>query len=288
MPVNLPKFSTLQLALTTSIAVHAVLLTVRFVDPESFRRAFEDTPLEVILVNTQNKELPSKAKAMAQTSLAGGGELDAGRATSPLPTSAVTENGDTQTQVAMRKLQSLEEQQNLLLSQLRNQLATLTPNAPKAAGQQSLQDEQEEQRKQLSKQLAEIERRINLENSRPKKRYLSPAVQETVYAVYYDQLRRKIEDRGTEKFPTAAGRKLYGELTMVITINHTGQVLDTEIAVSSGNSLLDKRAAAIARSAGPFGTFTSAMRQEADQIVLVSRFKFTREETLEATMGKTP
>jgi protein TonB len=288
MPVNLPKFSTLQLALTTSIAVHAVLLTVRFVDPESFRRAFEDTPLEVILVNTQNKELPTKAKAMAQTSLAGGGELDAGRATSPLPTSAVTENGDTQTQVAMRKLQSLEEQQNLLLSQLRNQLATLTPTTPNAVGQQSLQNEQEEQRKQLSKQLAEIERRINLENSRPKKRYLSPAVQETVYAVYYDQLRRKIEDRGTEKFPTAAGRKLYGELTMVITINHTGQVLDTEIAVSSGNSLLDKRAAAIARSAGPFGTFNSAMRQQADQIVLVSRFKFTREETLEATMGKTP
>jgi protein TonB len=288
MPVNLPKFSTLQLALTTSIAVHAVLLTVRFVDPESFRRAFEDTPLEVILVNTQNKELPTKAKAMAQTSLAGGGELDAGRATSPLPTSAVTENGDTQTQVAMRKLQSLEEQQNLLLSQLRNQLATLTPTTPNAVGQQSLQNEQEEQRRQLSKQLAEIERRINLENSRPKKRYLSPAVQETVYAVYYDQLRRKIEDRGTEKFPTAAGRKLYGELTMVITINHTGQVLDTEIAVSSGNSLLDKRAAAIARSAGPFGTFNSAMRQQADQIVLVSRFKFTREETLEATMGKTP
>jgi protein TonB len=288
MPVNLPKFSTLQLALTTSIAVHAVLLTVRFVDPESFRRAFEDTPLEVILVNTQNKELPTKAKAMAQTSLAGGGELDAGRATSPLPTSAVTENGDTQTQVAMRKLQSLEEQQNLLLSQLRNQLATLTPTTPNAVGQQSLQNEQEEQRKQLSKQLAEIERRINLENSRPKKRYLSPAVQETVYAVYYDQLRRKIEDRGTEKFPTAAGRKLYGELTMVITINHTGQVLDTEIAVSSGNSLLDKRAAAIARSAGPFGTFNSAMRQQADQIVLVSRFTFTREETLEATMEKTP
>jgi protein TonB len=155
-------------------------------------------------------------------------------------------------------------------------------------GQQSLQDEQEEQRRQLSKQLAEIERRINLENSRPKKRYLSPAVQETVYAVYYDQLRRKIEDRGTEKFPTSAGRKLYGELTMVITINHTGQVLDTEIAVSSGNSLLDKRAAAIARSAGPFGTFNSAMRQQADQIVLVSRFTFTREETLEATMEKTP
>ena len=45
------KLSTLQLALGVSIAVHAALLTVRFVDPERFNRVLQDTPLEVILVN---------------------------------------------------------------------------------------------------------------------------------------------------------------------------------------------------------------------------------------------
>ena len=53
--MNLRSFSTLQLALGASIAVHAVLLTVRFVDPESFNRVFEDTPLEVILVNAKSQ-----------------------------------------------------------------------------------------------------------------------------------------------------------------------------------------------------------------------------------------
>jgi protein TonB len=132
--------------------------------------------------------------------------------------------------------------------------------------------------------LAEIERRINEENARPKKRYVSPATREEVYAVYYDTLRRRIEDRGTQNFPEMAGKKLYGELTMIVTVNHDGRVLDTEVVESSGNHTLDRRAQSIARAAGPFGQFTDPMRRRADQIVVVSRFKFTRDETLETKL----
>jgi protein TonB len=52
----------------------------------------------------------------------------------------------------------------------------------------------------------------------------------------------------------------------------------------SGNRLLDTRAEAIARAAGPFGHFGPAMRAKADQIAVVSRFKFTREQTLQTTV----
>ncbi len=105
--------------------------------------------------------------------------------------------------------------------------------------------------------LAAIEKRINEENARPKKRYISPATREEVYALYYDQLRRKIEDRGTRNFPENQGKKLYGELTMVITVDSNGRVLETEIVRGSGNKVLDRRAAAIAHAAGPFGRFTT-------------------------------
>jgi protein TonB len=60
---------------------------------------------------------------------------------------------------------------------------------------------------QLIKLLAEIEKRINEENARPKKRYISPATKEAVYAVYYDALRRKVEDKGTENFPREQGQE---------------------------------------------------------------------------------
>jgi protein TonB len=278
--VNLRSLSTLQVALGASFAVHAVLLTVRLIDPEGFNRVFQETPLEVILVNARTSEKAEKAQAIAQASLAGGGEAAKGRATSPLPPSALTEMGDA-AEDAQRKIESMQEQQMMLLTQIKRMLAALPPPDPKQPTTTPEAQAREEKRKQLIKLLAEIERRINEENARPKKRYISPATREEVYAIYYDSLRRKIEDRGTQNFPELAGRKLYGELTMIVTVNHDGRVLETEVVETSGNTVLDRRAQSIARAAGPFGRFSEAMRRKADQIVVVSRFKFTRDETLE-------
>ena len=281
--MNLKNLSTLQIALGASVAVHAVLLTVRFVDPESFNRVFQDTPLEVILVNTKTSERADKAQAIAQASLAGGGEAAKGRATSPLPPSALTEMGDA-AEDAQRKIEAMQEQQTLLLAQIKKQLAALPPPDPKQPSTNTEAVAREEKRRQLIKLLAEIEKRINEENARPKKRYISPATREEVYAIYYDNLRRRIEDRGTQNFPELAGKKLYGELTMIVTVNHDGRVLETEIVETSGITALDRRAQTIARNAAPFGKFSDAMRKRADQIVVVSRFKFTRDEVLETKL----
>ncbi|MES2945765.1 MAG: TonB C-terminal domain-containing protein [Pseudomonadota bacterium] len=277
------SFSTLQIALGTSILIHAVVLTTRFIDPEGFNRVFQDTPLEVILVNAKSSEKPDIAKAIAQASLAGGGELEKGRATSPLPPSALTSIGDA-IEDAQRKVESMQEQQMQLLAQIKKELATLPPPDLKMPANNPVQVEREEKRRQLIKLLAEIEKRINEENSRPKKRYISPATQEKAYAVYYDTLRRKIEEKGTTNFPELAGKKLYGELTMILTVNFDGRVLATEVVETSGNLTLDRRAQSIVRGTGPFGRFTDEMRRQADQIVVVSRFKFNRDETLETRL----
>ena len=90
--MNLKDLSTLQIALGLSVVAHAALLAVRFVDPEAFNRVFQDTPLEIILVNASTNETPDKAMAIAQKSMAGGGDLDRGRATSPLPPSTFSGN----------------------------------------------------------------------------------------------------------------------------------------------------------------------------------------------------
>ena len=277
------RLSTLQIALGVSIAVHALLITVRFIDPERFNRVFEDTPLEVILVNAKTSERPDKAQAIAQASLAGGGEAAKGRATSPLPYSALTAIGDD-LEEAQRKMDHMLEQQTQLLAQVRQQLAILPQPDPRKASESSAQEQQEERRRQLVKLLAEIEKRINEENARPRKRYISPATREEAYAIYYDGLRRKVEDKGTQNFPEQGGKKLYGELIMILTVNHDGRVLDTEVVQGSGNRLLDRRAQAIALAAGPFGHFGPAMRAKADQIAVVSRFKFTHDQTLETAV----
>ena len=275
--------SPLALALLLSLAVHAVLLTVRFVAPEQFNRVFKDTALEVILVNAQSQERPEHAQAIAQANLAGGGHVAQGRATSPMPYSALTRIGDD-FEERQRQIDALQERQTTLLTQLRQRLAALPEFDPREAAQQQAREQQEQKRKQLLKQLAELEKRINEENARPKKRYISPATKEAAYAVYYDALRHKVEEKGTENFPEVGGRKLYGDLIMVLTINHDGRVLETEIVQSSGQQDLDRRAQAIAYASGPFGSFTPAMRAQADQIVVVARFSFTRDQVLQANV----
>ena len=273
----------MQIALGASALLHAVVLTTRFVDPQSFNRVFKDTPLEVILVNAKSTDKPEFAKAIAQSSLAGGGEMEKGRATSPLPPSALTDLGDA-AEDAQKKVEAMQEQQTQLLAQIKKQLATMPPPDPKVPANDPVQAEREEKRKQLIKILAEIEKRINEESARPKKRYISPATREAVYAIYYDSLRRRIEEKGTSNFPELAGKKLYGELTMIVTVNFDGRILATEVVETSGNLTLDRRAQIIVKGTGPFEKFTDAMRRKADQIVVVSRFKFTREETLETKL----
>jgi protein TonB len=276
------KLSTLQAALLFSIGVHAALLTVRFVDPAAFNRVFQDTPLEVILVNSRSGEKPDKAQAIAQASLAGGGEAAKGRAMSPLPPSALIELGDN-TDEARRQIEQLQQSQMQLLAQLRRELALLTPPDPRRDQGSPHERAEEEKRRQLIQLLAEIEKRVNEENARPKKRYISPATREEDYALYYDALRRKIEDRGTRNFPEYQGRKLYGELTMNVTVDAEGRVVDTEVVRVSNSRILDLRAVAIVKAAAPFGPFTTPMRRKADQIVITSRFRFTHDEGLETT-----
>jgi len=172
----------------------------------------------------------------------------------------------------------------LMLAHIKRTLAAMPPADPKQVKNSPEAAAREDKRKHLTKLLAEIEKRINEENARPKKRYISPSTREEAYAVYYDSLRRKIEERGTQHFPELAGRKLYGELTMIVTVDKDGRVVDTEVVETSGNRTLDRRAATIARAAGPFGRFNKAMRGQADQIVVVSRFKFTRDDVLETKL----
>ncbi len=278
------RLNTLHLALLVSVVVHGALGVVRFVNPGAFDRMFRDEPLEVVLVNARSSQAPDAAQAIAQANLQGGGNAAEGRATSPLPPDAALQMGDS-AEDARRRVEQLQQEQQALLTQIRREVAALPLPDPSREGGTAEQREQDERRRQLLRLLAEIEKRVNEENARPKKRYISPATREAVYALYYDALRRRIEDRGTRNFPEIKGEKLYGELTMNVTVDANGQVIDADIVRPSKNRVLDQQAVAIVRAAAPFGPFSAAMRAEADQIVVTSRFRFTRDDELQTTLG---
>ena len=275
---------TLVWTLGISLALHVALLTLRFAAPQTFNRVFQDTPLEVVLVNARSNERPKDAQALAQVSLAGGGNVTEVRmSSSPLPASTANESGADITEV-QRKIEALKAQQMRLLTQLKAELADLSRDDAGDKNQASDRQALEERKQQLTRHLAQIEQRVEQTQGAPRKRYISPATKETVYALYYDKLRRTIETQGTLNFPQVRGEKLYGKLTMVITVSSQGELLQTEVASSSRNPLLDERAVAIVRSAGPFDPFGAKMRRQADQIVVISRFMFSRDDTLATRM----
>ena len=280
------RLNTLHLALLVSVVAHGALGLVRFVNPQAFDRVFRDEALEVVLVNARSSQAPDEAQAVAQANLQGGGNADEGRATSPLPPDTVLQMGDAADD-ARRRVDQLQQEQQALLTQIRREVASLplpNPN-PSRDGATSEQREQDERRRQLLRLLAAIEKRVNEENARPKKRYISPATREEVYALYYDALRRRIEDRGTRNFPESNGTKLYGDLTMNVTVDANGQVIEADIVKPSNSRALDQQALAIVRASAPFGPFSTAMRAQADQIVVTSRFRFTRDDELQTTLS---
>ncbi|MDE2119072.1 MAG: TonB family protein [Betaproteobacteria bacterium] len=280
---RLPNLTPLQWALGVSLAAHALLLGLRLGAPEAFDRTFQNPPLSVILVNRASPTPPQRPQALAQADLDGGGSARSGLAATPLPAAERNAAGDAPRD-ARTVLQRLQHSEREMLSAARSQIVMLqhTVQAHDAAPQ--VQQALEEQHRELLDLIGAIERRIELNNASPRRRFVGPSTRSVPYALYYDHMRQKIERLGTADFPQRDGRKLYGRLIMAITVDSGGRVLRAEVVRGSGDATLDRMARAIVEAAQPFGTFDAGMLRDADQIVVVAGFDFTREGGLNTDM----
>ncbi|MBS1163206.1 MAG: tonB terminal family protein, partial [Burkholderiaceae bacterium] len=103
----------LAVALGVSLAVHALALAVRFVNPDLLRMRSTDPALEIILVNARSQARPSQPEAHAQANLDGGGANDAGRRSSPLPNLMQQREGEALEKAQARAEQARQQPQKL-------------------------------------------------------------------------------------------------------------------------------------------------------------------------------
>ena len=284
------QLSPLSIAIAVSVLLHGALLTVRFVAPEAFQLKPADPGLEVILVNAKHKKPPVRADALAQANLDGGGNAEAGRSKSPLPDLHRNDAGES-VKATQRRIAELEEAQKNLLSQTKKSLYSAKPvndkdkPDPTRTGADLI-----ESSKAIARSAAEITQRIEDENKRPRKTFITPSTREVGYAMYYKDMQKRVEEIGTLNFPQRNGKKMYGELVVYIPIFQDGTIYQKDGGVrvekSSGNPDLDKAALAIVRRAAPFGRFPPKMlsSDKDDLWVIITRFNFTREEKLEAEL----
>ena len=269
--------TTFQKAIAVSLVLHAGLLTVRFVDPTALDRIFQPPILEVVMLNAPGQSKPVKSQLLAQTSMEGGGNVLAGHATEALLVDAAAPGLEFQNQLAANPIEAMRQPQNVLLAQVRDQLSALQ-NSAESSADPSKAMQQEERQRRLVQQIAALEKDVATENARPRKRFFSPTTREAVFAAYFTELRRAIEKQGTLDFPQRDGEKIFGELTMAITVDAAGRVVATSLARSSGDAVLDHHAENIVRRAAPYGAFSAAIRATADQLVFVARFRFVHTE----------
>ena len=273
----------LWIGIAVSLALHAIALTLNFAFPDA-SRAFQDKALEIVLVNSRSAHRPTKAQALAQANLDGGGDTDQDRRIrTPLPPSARQKSGNELEQTE-RRVRSLEAQQQKLLAAARGKGV-----APKT--ERDVQPEQTPTpsgRDLASNALAmarfegEIARDLEEYNKRPRVKRLGTRVEEYRFAQYVEDWRLKVERIGTLNYPEAAKGKLFGSLILSVSINSDGQVEKIEIDRSSGHRVLDDAARRIIQMAAPYAAFPPDIRRDFERLEITRTLTFTSSNQIES------
>jgi len=272
-----PAQRNLTLALGISLFLHGLLLSVHFGFPGALDKVKEQA-LEVILVNSKSARKPTSAQAKAQANLDGGGNTDEDRrASTPLPVSRQTKEGDDLVS-AQKRVTELEAHQQQMMSQLKSQKSVSadpkrndpTPPAPNVSGLDLANSALA-----VARLEGQIARNVEDYNKRPRKKNIGARTEEYRFAQYVEDWRQKVERIGNLNYPEAAKGKAYGNLVLSVTIKSDGSIKEIIIDRSSGHKVLDDAARRIVQMAGPYSPFTPDIARDTDIIEITRTWTFT-------------
>jgi protein TonB len=272
-------------AVTISVLIHLVVLTIHFRPFDLKPRNDKGPPLEVALVNAKTVAKPAKADILAQANLDGGGNTDANRrARTPLPV-LPKPAPDQQVAVATQKVEALEKQTRELMTQLRNQAVPQSLKTPTDVAEKTdLPTANELMQKTLEAMRleAQIARDMEAYQKRPKRRFIGARAEEYRFARYVEDWRLKVEQVGNNNYPEAARqKKLYGSLLLTVSIKADGSLENVEINRGSGSRILDAAAVKIVEMSAPFAAFPPEIKRDTDILHITRTWTFTKADTLE-------
>lgn len=278
----------LYVAIAISMALHIIILMgINFKLPDPpFNNIAKS--LEVILVNSKSEQKPIDAKALAQSNLDGGGNVDENRrAKTPfpvLPKSKPLVNP----QEATQKTKQLEEEVKRLMTAAKSKpqipQPDITQTQTEAKSPIQLDSTELLQR---SLEIARLEAQIAKEHEeyqkRPKRKFIGARTKEYRFARYVEDWRMKVERIGNLNYPEAAKKeKLYGSLQLTVGIRSDGSLESIGIDRSSGFKVLDEAAVRIVRIAAQngFAAFPPDISRDTDILHITRTWVFARSDKL--------
>ncbi len=275
-----PSSRSFTFALGLSIVLHAVALSIHFKLPGIIVDRYASPALEVVLVNSKTRAKPAKADVLAQANLDRGGNTDENRrAKTPLPVLKEAESG-ADAKRAVRRVQELEAQQLKMMTQLQAAKSVSAAEQPKAASAAQAPQPQVSGQALATSALAiarmeaQISRRLEEYNKRPRKAFIGSRAQEYRFAQYVEDWRLKVERIGNLNYPDSARGRLYGSLVLSVSIKADGSLEAVEVQRSSGHQILDRAAERIVKMASPYAGFPSNIRRDTDILVITRTWTF--------------
>ena len=272
-------------ALAFSLCLHAfVIFGISFTLPDPSRNFLALQPLEVVLVNSKSRSRPSKADALAQHSLDGGGNTaDNKRASSPLP--SLGNDKQLTPEQSTQRLQKLEHETRKLITQAKSM-----HNVPKAQlekqrkeGSSASGRDLADRALEIARLEAQINREFNALQKLPQRKFIGARTQEYRYAQYIEDWRIKVERIGNLNYPALARQqKIFGQLRLTVSIRADGSVESVEVNKSSGQRILDAAAVRIVKLAAPYAPFPEDIRKETNVLSIVRTWTFTPNDRLES------
>jgi len=264
--------ASMQVAVVASIAFHTIAIVgLGFNLPRMMREAAPHNIMDVVLVNSKSFAKPTRADALSQANLDGGGNTDKKmRASTPFPM-ADPRQPSPELKASEERRKQLEAESREIMLQLQSK-AAVTP-----VQQQQEAREIVERNLEIERLEAQIRREHQAYQERPRKKFIGARTEEYRFATYIDRWRVKVERIGTMNYPQEARAKgIHASLQLTVGIKRDGEIESVEINRRSGHRFLDDAARRIVRMAAPFEPFPPEIRADTDILYITRTYNFTR------------
>ena len=279
-----------RLGLTLSLAILAhgmLILGVTFIEEDQAPARYDT--MEIVLVR-QKSPPPEEAEALAQASLAGGGETaDPVQPGSPLPdpglgtppaSPAPEPPAPAQAQAAPTETAPPGSDNPPEIAVL-NDSGPPTPVETPAKPAEATPEKTPSATALLASSFriaalsANIRQKLETRAQRPRRKFISASTKEYRYAAYMEAWRAKVERMGNLNYPEEARRrKLSGSLLLEVALNANGTINEIMIRRSSGEKILDDAAIRIVELAAPYAPFPQKIKQETGVLHIIRTWQF--------------
>lgn len=274
----------LSFSMIFSIVLHAfVLFGIALVLPDPRSTANFMQPLQVVLVNSKSKSKPLNADALAQHNLDGGGNTaEDRRAKSPLPT--IRDDLQFTLEQRAKRVAKLEAETRRMLTKLKSNYTAVHQELKKQKNNTASNGDELVQRAlEMVRLEAQINKNWDAYQKMPRRKFIGARTQEYRFAQYIEDWRVKVERIGNLNYPEQARQqKVFGFLTLSVSIRADGSVESVEVSKSSGQRILDAAAMRIVKLAAPYSPLPPNITKDVDILTITRTWTFTSSDRLES------